>query len=320
MGTPKNWIQVIGIFAMLSSCQPQENMKCEVKSIRELTDVPSASGIEYIGNSYFVIGDNAPFIYVLDASFNRTAQYMLGDYLPNEEGILPKAEKHDFEAMTKISWKGKLYLVVFGSGSKKPHRFEGKIIDLQEKNKIRTFSLQNLYDQIRDEGKLEPSELNIEAAAEVNGKLYLFNRGKNKLIVMNVEHFMEFIHDGSAILKLKVYSIDLPEMNDIRAGFSGAAGDQEYKRIVFTASVEDTDDWVKDGDILGSYLGVIDLENIQQHYRPETVQLVGKDKREKFKVESITIVESQGDKMNCVLVTDNDGLNSELLTISIDFH
>ena len=65
---------------------------------------------------------------------------------------------------------------------------------------------------------------------------------------------------------------------------------------------------------------VIDLENIQQHYRPETVQLVGKDKREKFKVESITIVESQGDKMNCVLVTDNDGLNSELLTISIDFH
>jgi hypothetical protein len=313
-------IQFIGFILVLSSCQLQEKMKCEVTSIVELTEVPSASGIEHVGDEYFVVGDNSSWLYVLDRSFNMSSKFSLGTYAADDRGVITKSKKHDFEAMTKISWKGKLYLVVFGSGSKKPHRFEGIIIDLQEKNTLRTFSIQKLYDHIRDEAKLEPSELNIEAAAEVNGKLYLLNRGKNKLIVMNVEHFMEFIHQKSAKLKLKVYSIDLPEINDIRAGFSGAAGDQEHNRIVFTASVEDTDDWVRDGEILGSYLGVIDLENIQQHYRPETVQLVGKDKREKFKVESITIVESQGEKMNCVLVTDNDGLNSELLTISIDFH
>ena len=313
-------IQFIGFILVLSSCQLQEKMKCEVTSIVELTEVPSASGIEHVGDEYFVVGDNSSWLYVLDRSFNMSSKFSLGTYAADERGVITKSKKHDFEAMTKISWKGKLYLVVFGSGSKKPHRFEGIIIELQKKNTLRTFSLQKLYDHIRDEAKLEPSELNIEAAAEVNGKLYLLNRGKNKLIVMNVEHFMEFIHQKSAKLKLKVYSIDLPEINDIRAGFSGAAGDQEHNRIVFTASVEDTDDWVRDGEILGSYLGVIDLENIQQHYRPETVQLVGKDKREKFKVESITIVESQGEKMNCVLVTDNDGLNSELLTISIDFH
>lgn len=295
-------------------------MKCEVTSIVELTEVPSASGIEHVGDEYFVVGDNSSWLYVLDRSFNMSSKFSLGTYAADERGVITKSKKHDFEAMTEINWNGENYLFIFGSGSKQPYRFEGKVIDLREKNTVRTFSLQKLYDHIRDEAKLEPSELNIEAAAEVNGKLYLLNRGKNKLIVMNVEHFMEFIHQKSAKLKLKVYSIDLPEINDIRAGFSGAAGDQEHNRIVFTASVEDTDDWVQDGEILGSYLGVIDLENIQQHYRPETVQLVGKDKREKFKVESITIVESQGDKMNCVLVTDNDGLNSELLTISIDFH
>jgi len=313
-------IQFIGFILVLSSCQLQEKMKCEVTSIVELTEVPSASGIEHVGDEYFVVGDNSSWLYVLDRSFNMSSKFSLGTYAADERGVITKSKKHDFEAMTEINWNGENYLFIFGSGSKQPYRFEGKVIDLREKNTVRTFSLQKLYDHIRDEAKLEPSELNIEAAAEVNGKLYLLNRGKNKLIVMNVEHFMEFIHQKSAKLKLKVYSIDLPEINDIRAGFSGAAGDQEHNRIVFTASVEDTDDWVRDGEILGSYLGVIDLENIQQHYRPETVQLVGKDKREKFKVESITIVESQGEKMNCVLVTDNDGLNSELLTISIDFH
>jgi len=189
VGTPKNWIQVIGILMLLSSCQLQEKMKCEVKSIRELSDVPSASGIEYIENSYYVIGDNVPWIYVLDSSFNRTARYELGGYMPDKGGIIPKAEKHDFEAMTEISWKGKSHLFIFGSGSKQPYRFEGKMIALTENHTIQTFSLQKLYDRIRDEAKLDPSELNIEAAAEVNGKLYLFNRGKNRLIVIGYRTF-----------------------------------------------------------------------------------------------------------------------------------
>ena len=319
MGTPKNWIPVIGIFVLLSSCQPQEKMKCKVKSIRELSDVPSASGIEYIQNSYYVIGDNVPWIAVLDSSFSQIDRYALGDYSPSQDGILPKADKHDFEAMTEISWKGKSHLLIFGSGSKQPYRFECKMIDLQEKHAIQTFSLQKLYARIQEEAKLDPSELNIEAAAEVNGKLYLFNRGKNKLVVMNTGHFFAFMQEVSTELKLKVYSIDLPEIKDIRAGFSGAAGDEEHNRIIFTASVEDTDDWVKDGEILGSFVGVIDLENLQQHYTPETAQIVGQDKKETFKVESITLVENEGDVVECVLVTDNDGFNSELMTLSIDF-
>lgn len=294
-------------------------MRCEVKSVRELSVVPSASGIEYIDQVYYVVGDNVPWIYALDPSYKRIAQYELGEYLTTEGGILPKAEKHDFEAMTQISWKGKSHLFIFGSGSKQPYRFQGKMINLKEKHKIQTYSLQALYDRIRDEAKLDPSELNIEAAAEVKGKLYLFNRGKNKLIVMHTDHFFAFIQEESLELKMKVYSIELPEINDIRAGFSGATGDEKFNRIIFTASVEDTEDWVKDGEILGSFVGVINLENLQQHYTPETAQIVGKDKKETFKVESITRVENKGDAIECVLVTDNDGANSELMTVSIDF-
>ncbi len=319
MGTPKNFIPIIGIFVLLSSCQVQEKMKCEVKSIRTLPDVPSASGIEYIDNAFYVIGDNVQWLYVLDSSYNFISRYKLGKYLPSEDGILPKAEKHDFEAMTEFSWKGKARLFIFGSGSKQPFRFEGKMIDLHAQHAIQTYSLQKLYARIQDKAKLDPSELNLEAAAEVKGKLYLFNRGKNRLIVMDTEHFMAFLQEESSSLKMKVYSIDLPEINDIQSGFSGAARDEKYNRIIFTASVEDTEDWVKDGEILGSFVGVIDLENLQQHYTPETVQIVGKDRKETFKVESITLVENKGDEVECVVVTDNDGLNSELMTLSIDF-
>lgn len=287
--------------------------------MRELPEVPSASGIEYIDKSFYVIGDNAPWIYVLDTSFQQISKYALGKYRKTKEGLLPKSEKHDFEAMTELSWEGKKYLFVFGSGSKEPYRFEGKMLDLEALGVVKTFSLHALYDRICEEAKLDANELNIEAAAEVDGKLYLFNRGKNKLIQMDVKQFMAFILGKKNLLKLKVYSIDLPEINGIRSGFSGAAGDSKHNRIVFTSSVENTDDWVQDGEILGSFIGVIDLENVQQHYTPETVQLIGKNKEERFKVESIALMTNERQTIECVVVTDNDGHSSELMTVSIHF-
>jgi hypothetical protein len=302
---------------MLSSCQLQEKMKCEVKSMVELPEVPSASGIEHIGDTYYAIGDNVPWVFVLDGSFQITSKFSLGTYSADEAGLMTKSAKHDFEAMTNIQWKGVEYLFVFGSGSKKPYRFEGKLIDVTRKVVVQTFSLQEFYEIFREEAKLNPDELNIEAAAAVNGKLYLFNRGKNRVVIVDVDHFMEFITGISESLKLKSYSIDLPRMNDVKAGFSGAVGDDLNERILFTASVENTDDWVQDGEILGSFIGVIEVKNLQQHYVPETTQIKAENGKIDFKAESISIIETKGYSYKCAVVTDNDGRHSELLEIDL---
>lgn len=283
----------------------------------ELTDVPSASGIEYVGGEYYAIGDNAPWVFVLDRSFKLTSKFSLGTYSATEGGVMTKSAKHDFEAMTEIDMNGNTYLFIFGSGSKQPYRFEGKLIDVANREVVKTYSLQKFYEILRDEAKLNPEEFNIEAAATVNGQLYLFNRGKNRIIVANMEHFFEYINGESEALKLKSYSIDLPRINDIKAGFSGAVGDSRNERILFTASVENTDDWVQDGEILGSFIGVIDIKNLQQHYAPETVQIKSENGKIDFKAESISFSESKGDTYKCAVVTDNDGGHSELLQIDV---
>lgn len=283
----------------------------------ELSKVPSASGLEHIGDDYYVIGDNAPWVFVLDGSFHMTSKFSLGTYSATEDGVMTKSAKHDFEAMTEIEMYGKTYLFIFGSGSKQPYRFEGKLIDVANREVVKTYSLQKFYKILRDEAKLNPEEFNIEAAATVNSQLYLFNRGKNRIIVASMEHFFEFINGESKTLKLKSYSIDLPRINDIKAGFSGAVGDSRNERILFTASVENTDDWVQDGEILGSFIGVIDIKNLQQHYAPETVQIKSERGKIDFKAESISISESKGDTYKCAVVTDNDGGHSELLHIDV---
>jgi hypothetical protein len=283
----------------------------------ELSEVPSASGLEHIGDDYYVIGDNAPWVFVLDRSFHMTSKFSLGTYSATEGGVMTKSAKHDFEAMTEMKWNGDDYLFIFGSGSKQPYRFEGKLIDVANRKVDQTYSLQTFYEILREEAKLNPEELNIEAAATLNGKLYLFNRGKNRVVVADVDHFMEFITGECESLKMKSYSIDLPKINDIKAGFSGAVGDGQRERILFTASVENTSDWVQDGEILGSFIGVIDVRNLEQHYAPETVQIKTKNGKVDFKAESISIIEKKGDTYNCAVVTDNDGGHSELLQIDV---
>ncbi len=98
----------------LSSCQLQEKMKCEVKSMVELSEVPSASGLEHIGDDYYVIGDNAPWVFVLDRSFHKTSKFSLGTYSATEGGVMTKSAKHDFEAMTEMKWNGDDYLFIKG--------------------------------------------------------------------------------------------------------------------------------------------------------------------------------------------------------------
>lgn len=295
-------------------------MKCEVKSIVELTEVPSASGIEHIGDEFYAIGDNAPWVFVFNRTFQMTSKFSLGTYAANEGGVMTKSAKHDFEAMTDMKWKGEHWLFIFGSGSKQPYRFEGKLIDVANKVVVETYSLQSFYEILREEAKLNPEELNIEAAATLGGNLYLFNRGKNRVVVADVDHFMEFIVGESETLKMKSYSIDLPKINDVKAGFSGAVGDAQRERILFTASVENTSDWVQDGEILGSFIGVIDVRDLQQHYTPETIQIKAKNGKVDFKAESISIAETKGNLYKCAVVTDNDGMNSELLEIDLSIH
>lgn len=299
------------------ACKSKSDMTITIDKQLPLLDIPSASGIENDGEYLWVIGDNSPFIFKMNKEYYIQSKYTISNGLNTEqlEPTISKDEKKDFEAMTLIDWEGEKCIFLFGSGSKSPQRNDGLLISLKG-DVLETYDLSTFYELIQEEAKLDEEDFNIEAAAILEDKLYLFNRGKNKLISMKTKQFIDFMTGKEEALKLKANTIDLPSLNGVKAGFSGATTDIENKRILFSASVENTSNWVDDGAVYGSYIGIIVPDELQHHYSPECT-LLEKEKTLLIKVESLTVIESSKEKTKIVAVTDSDGSASELLEITI---
>jgi hypothetical protein len=139
------------------------------------------------------------------------------------------------------------------------------------------------------------------------------------MISLKLSKFMDFLEGDREKLNIKSNTIDLPRLEGIQSGFSGATADTEFNRIIFTASVENTSDWVDDGEVLGSYLGVIYISDLHHHYAPNSVLIEDNSGILDVKVESVALTSSTQNKISCILVTDSDGGSSELLEVEIEF-
>ncbi len=129
-----------------------------------------------------------------------------------------------------------------------------------------------------------------------------------------IEHFETF--NTMPTPKIKQYH--LPEINGIEAGFSGATRFIKKPAIIFTASVENTENAYDDGEILGSFIGMIDIENdklsdsIQYTLIPAL--------QEPLKIESVTVDgKSSQNHLKVILVTDSDGGKSKALSCELIF-
>jgi hypothetical protein len=294
-------------------------MKVSTIKRLELKDVPSASGIEHGNGFYWIIGDDSPFMFQLDQNFNLLGKVTLEKLDHAVDGVIPKLKKVDLEAILSMKWKEDSVLFLFGSGSKLPDRAAGWKINMHNPSIQERIDLLSFYELLMEETKLKENDLNIEAAVELDGKIYLLNRGKNKLISLRSDHFIEYIEGQRDDLKIKTYTIDLPKVDGIEAGFSGATVDVAENRIIFTASVENTSDWINDGQVLGSFIGIIEIDELENHYHPSTVLIAENEETLILKVESIALKYQEGNTYDCILVTDSDGGKSELLELTIDF-
>lgn len=110
----------------------------------------------------------------------------------------------------------------------------------------------------------------------------------------------------------------LPKIGGLEAGFSGAATLKKEEKIIFTASVENTDNSYDDGEILGSIIGVIDISNSK--VSESFVYCAIPNSGANLKVESVTIDEEiSSGETKVVLITDDDQGNSILLTAIIEW-
>lgn len=306
------------LLILVACMEKEEHTVVKITNQRKVEVIPGASGIVKHHGSYWVIGDDASLIYILDKQFNtlRTLEIPSMMEVAAESGRVAKKEKADLEAMVVVD---KFEVLCFGSGSKGPQR--EILVRIVGKNNyvVEEYSLHKFYATVKQLPAMKGAELNIEAAAMMGKKLYLFNRQNNLMISLNYKDFFSHVSTGTAIPSMDTYTIQTPELEGIRAGISGASFSEKLGRLFLTCSVENTSDSYNDGEILGSYLGTVllsDLEINGVSWYPV------KTDGHPLKIESVEIQKSkkEGKDFQLVLTADNDNGESVFLkaNMSID--
>ncbi len=304
------------LITFITNCSNQPSMTLTVQHRQVLSGIPSASGVVRADNVLYVIGDNLAWLYQLDDHYEITDKVLLLGGIT--DSILPKASKPDFEAMTTIQNNSEVELLIFGSGSKSPERDVIARVRLKDRTQTIVDGAASFYNAIRSSKHLDAESLNIEAAATVGNALFLFNREHNLILEFSLNDIIDFLNGLNDLPTYKVYSINLPLLNGLNAKFSGASAVPNSQQLVFTASVEDTPNTYDDGKVLGSYVGIIDIEDLKNGYQPLCKLITDDLKPISIKVESVEVLDVFApNELKIVLVTDSDGGESELLVCKL---
>jgi hypothetical protein len=306
----------ISLFSMHLACAQTAIVgKIEVLKQVERADVLSASGVVSHKGFYYAIGDDSPYLYKLNHDYVVLEKHQIHFELDSVDidNRLPKKTKPDFEA---IEFVGENELLIFGSGSKSPYRNLMIRMDIEDPTITESFRLDRFYKELRELPIMKGHELNIEGAAYSDGRLFLFNRGKNILISLNYLQFLSYLAQDIELPELHIKEFQLPEINGLEAGFSGSTIHQGSGMLIVTASVEQTDNAYDDGGILGSFLGVASL-NTNGLY--DTIKWYAiQNTSEPLKIESVTLDTKEfNQESTLTLVTDSDGGPSLFLRVRI---
>jgi hypothetical protein len=292
-------------------------LQATIQKSTGLPQLPSGSAIQIKGDSVYIISDDAPYFYRCGLEGMPVESIRLL-HLPDAERRIPKPVKPDYEAAILATVEGRECLIAFGSGSLRPQRDSGLIVSLTDPDWQRVVPLNALYAAMRAQAGLAEADFNIEASALRGDQLLLFNRGSNHVFFMDWPAVLEHLLSGRSLPRIRSSALPLPKVKGYPIGISDACF-LDARHVLFCASVEATTSWVRDGAVLGSYVGIIALGD---DGKPDILDLAPVMNKTgdtvKDKVEGIYYY---GPKKNTGLgalgIVDNDDGSSRLLRISL---
>jgi len=273
-------------------------------AIKLLTGYPSGSGLAYHNGRIYIVGDDAPFILVLDRLLNVIDSIRI---VESSEKRIAKERKPDTEALAIIKNNSTVTMLAVGSGSLSPSRDSCYVLNLA-RNEIKGYGLDSFYTRLKHSGM---SMLNIEGAASIPGGFLLANRGnksfpKNHLIATS-DSFWK--NQSTADITL----IETTNNSDTSI-FNGISGlDYSYisDQLFMTISTENTFSAYEDGEIGQSYLWIInDFSSKMNHHRldpDKIINLSNFDQRfNEQKIESVCILSENNREKILALTADDD--------------
>lgn len=281
----------------------------------------SSSGIEIVNGVTYIVSDNQNTIFKKDGNVITPIKINTTD---NTDEVA-KIDKKDFESLCYVNYKNSEYLLVVSSGSVKHTRDTLFIFDIEKQKVIHKKNIRDLYNNIQKEMGLNKNQLvNIEASTLNENNIIFFHRGnesgKNASISIPKNELLEYVLNNNKIPEFEVRKIELPIDKRFQGqalpGISGAYTLSKTK-ILITYSLEATQSNYHDGRILGSYIGILDLENgqvistpIYENGNPTADRII--------KAEGIILESELNDNfLQISVVSDNDNGDAEYLSLKI---
>ncbi len=315
----KNIFTIVLITLISVSCAEKNVMDItisEPKSIH-LETLPSASGIAIFDNHIFIVGDDSPWLYSSTSDYRITRSVKLSGIDSTVNGRVPKMIKADFECAELLDHDTSI--VVVSSGSKTGSRDTAYILNLNNKTAPHRKNLRPLFEQIRKKSNLDTkNEINIEGLTFCSNYAYLLHRGnvsENIIIRLSLKETIDYLKNDVPVPDFEIFRFNLPVLNGVSSGFSGACMLPGNSGIVFSASMEDTGDEINDGKVLGSYIGVIPLTSMSEGKFTATLLTTNGVPLEK-KIEGLSIK----NRNEIISVCDNDDGTSDIILFEIEFY
>ena len=251
----------------------------------ELTGIGAASGLVIDQGYLYIVSDHSSYLYqynIQTQQLNKTA------LVENAQDISSKKDKFDLESVVKKD--NSLYLFGSGSTDHREQLFQYEINNQQ----IQAADLSILYRAFRQMAGLNDDELNIEGVVYDEQRWLFFQRGnglsaQNGIFILHSEHL-----DHRA--RIEFLPFQLPFIKNVLASFTDAIiVDQQ---IYFLAAVEDTTSTYEDGEVLGSFIGCINLADRQINYIAQITDT--------HKFEGMAFYQQTDDELIFLLCEDND--------------
>lgn len=175
-------------------------MRVELTAVKEMSEFPSGSGIEFYDDKVYLVGDDAHDILVMNRKWKPRDLITL--FGTSEERLL-KSQKANPKTSTLIFINKKPHLFIPGSGLNELNN-NGILLNLQTKETL-MFDAGVFYERLKNAGI---SELNIEGAALVHDYLILSNRGSvdnpvNHLVITSADFYKKQEDVAFQLVKLE---------------------------------------------------------------------------------------------------------------------
>lgn len=251
--------------------------------------VRAGSGLRRWGERLVVVQDDVNALALLDERAGTVAPLVLPAGADGRRQFSErrgnKAAKMDLEGCVVLP-DGRLLAI--GSGST-PAREHAVIVDAS--HDVRVVDAAPLFEHLRTRRDFAGSQLNLEGAVVVSGRLRLFQRGNGAVVDgeaatnaigdLDLDALLRWLDHGEPSPRLlSVMRVDLGDVRGVPYGFTDATALPDG-RVVFLAGAEDSPDTYRDGDVLGARVGLLDgdrvvlAEILDAAGRPTSLKLEG---------------------------------------------